>query len=313
MKAPFISICIPAYKHAARLQHLLDSIAIQTFKDFEVVITDDSRDDEVRLLVEKYVRVFQVTFKKNLPALGTPENWNEAIRHAKGNWIKLMHDDDWFYDELSLQKFVDAIRANPKDCFFFSAYTNVYEGTNRLQNMFLKRFWKRHLLEDPNILIADNVIGPPSVTLHKNDGSVWYDRRMKYIVDIDFYIRYLHSEKPAYIPELLVKVGINKDQVTKYTFGVPEVHLREALQLLKKTGAKTLKNILVFDGWWRLIRNFSINDIKDVKAAGFEEDVPDQLKAIIAFQRKIPPQWLKLGVFSKTMMSVCYLTLRSKV
>jgi glycosyltransferase involved in cell wall biosynthesis len=313
MKAPFVSICIPAYKHAARLQHLLDSIAIQTFKDFEVVITDDSRDDEVRLLVERYISLFPVVFKRNLPALGTPENWNEAIRHASGCWIKLIHDDDWFYDELSLQRFVNAVRANPDVSFFFSAYTNVYEGSNQCQNMFLRPFWKRHLLNDPNILIADNVIGPPSVTLHKNDGSVWYDKQMKYIVDIDFYIRYLCSQKPAYIPELLVKVGINKDQVTKYTFGVPEVHLKEALQLLQKTGEKRMKNILVFDAWWRLLRNFSVRDFEDIKATGFEEDVPDQLKAMIAFQRKIPSRWLKIGVFSKTMMSVCYLKLRSKI
>ena len=47
-------------------------------------------------------------YYKNIKVLGTPENWNESIRKAKGAWIKLMHDDDWFANENSLQKFYEA-------------------------------------------------------------------------------------------------------------------------------------------------------------------------------------------------------------
>ena len=36
-----ISICIPAYKHPDFLKRLLDSISIQSFKNFEVIISDD--------------------------------------------------------------------------------------------------------------------------------------------------------------------------------------------------------------------------------------------------------------------------------
>lgn len=39
---PLLSICIPAYERPALLKRLLDSIAKQVFKDFEVIITDDS-------------------------------------------------------------------------------------------------------------------------------------------------------------------------------------------------------------------------------------------------------------------------------
>ncbi|MGZ5190970.1 MAG: glycosyltransferase family 2 protein, partial [Flavisolibacter sp.] len=36
---PFVSICIPAYKRPDFLIRLLDSIRVQTFKDFEVIVT----------------------------------------------------------------------------------------------------------------------------------------------------------------------------------------------------------------------------------------------------------------------------------
>ncbi|HUZ60328.1 MAG TPA: glycosyltransferase, partial [Hanamia sp.] len=87
---PLISICIPAYKHVDYLKKLLDSVSIQTFKDFEVVITDDSPDDGVKQLLETFPTTNNIRYYKNSKALGTPENWNEAIRKSEGTWIKLM-------------------------------------------------------------------------------------------------------------------------------------------------------------------------------------------------------------------------------
>src|SRR5439155_18647369 len=85
---PLVSICIPAYKRVEFLKRLLESISIQSFKDFEVIITDDSPTNEVYELSQAYKDKFTLFYSKNAVAVGTPENWNEAIRHAKGEWIK---------------------------------------------------------------------------------------------------------------------------------------------------------------------------------------------------------------------------------
>jgi len=307
----YISICIPAYKNIVYVKRLLDSIAIQTYKDYEVIVTDDSPNEDVNNLCKEYEGKFRLNYFKNETALDTPENWNEALRKANGQWMKIMHDDDWFSSENGLEAFAKATEAHPECDFFFSAYTNIYEGENRKQQMFLKPFWKK-AIKNPAVLLADNVIGPPSVILHKNTKQIFYDRSMKYIVDIDFYIRFLENSNWFYIDKPLINVGINSAQVTKYTFGVADVHLKEALQLLKKTGEGELKNILVFDAWWRLLRNFSIKNINDIRKTGFEEDVPNVIKAIISFQKKLPAGLLKFGPFSKAMMSICYLVCELK-
>ena len=96
---PLISICIPAYKRIEFLQRLFNSIAIQTYKDYEVIITDDSPDESVSTFIKNYGAIDNVLYFRNLITLGTPENWNESIRKASGTWIKLMHDDDWFAKE----------------------------------------------------------------------------------------------------------------------------------------------------------------------------------------------------------------------
>ena len=65
MKDVFISICIPAYKRIDFLKRLLDSIAIQSFRDFEVIVTDDSPSDEVELFCKLYNKRFVLYYYKN--------------------------------------------------------------------------------------------------------------------------------------------------------------------------------------------------------------------------------------------------------
>src|SRR5690349_21816174 len=100
---PFISICIPAYKQRDYVERLIKSILVQTFTDFEVIITDDSPDQSIQTLAEEYQEALLIRYISNRPALGTPGNWNSAIRHARGEWIKLIHDDDWLASTTSLK------------------------------------------------------------------------------------------------------------------------------------------------------------------------------------------------------------------
>ena len=187
---PFVSICIPAYKRPDLLRVLLESIAIQTWRDFEVVVTDDSPDDQVAILCEEFSSHIELRYFHHEQALGTPENWNAAIRHAKGEWIKLMHDDDWFAFPDSLQRLVKLTEEASTD-FVFCGSTTI-EHHEVVWQQKISTFSEKLLKKDPRNLFHLNFIGPPSVVMHRNDGEVWYDKRMKWLVDIDFYIRYLH-------------------------------------------------------------------------------------------------------------------------
>jgi glycosyltransferase involved in cell wall biosynthesis len=304
---PNISICIPAYKRTDFLKRLLDSIEEQTYKDYEVVVTDDSAAVEVENLCSLYSSKMQLRYFKNTTALGTPENWNSAIRLAEGKWIKIMHDDDWFYHKHSLQKFADAIKVSPGSNFIFAAYVNVYEDTLKEERVYMSKFQEKQMLKNPVTLIANNVIGPPSVVMHKNDKKHWYDKNVKWVVDMDFYIDFLQDAHPHYISEPLICVGVNKDQVTQYTFGVAEVQLKENFYLLNKVGENNLKNVIVFDGWWRLIRNFNVRDSEQIRRIGYDGPIPLLIMKVMSFQKKIPAAVLKRGLFSKALMMICYL------
>lgn len=308
----FISICIPAYNRGPFLIRLFESITKQTYKDFEVIVTDDSSGEEVTMICADYKSKFNLKYYKNNRALGTPENWNEAIRKATGSWIKIMHDDDWFATESSLTEFHNAIIANPERKIFFSAYSNVHEHANKSETVYLNSFWWKAMCSNPVVLFANNIIGPPSVTVYKNEGLAWYDPKVKWVVDMDFYIRYFSREKPYYIKRPLINVGISKSQVTSYTFGIPEVQLKESLYLLNKVGEKNSDNIIVFDAFWRLLRNFAIKDIKQIYAIDYNENIPDIIRYIIADQKKISNKYLAIGLLSKILMCVSFLKVQSK-
>lgn len=301
----FISICIPAYSRVAYLERLLQSIEIQSFKNYEVVVCDDSSDDSVMGLCAKYGATLPLFYHKNQVALGTPENWNECIRQARGEWIKLMHDDDWFASENALQNFADAARQNDK-AFVFSAYSNYYEGSNRKRMVFPEKFRVGLLRKNPTVILAKNIIGPPSVVMHKNDGDFFYDPVLKWLVDVDMYWRRLEHDPLVYINQPLVNVGISSSQVTASVKMAPGVELPEHLHYLKKMGVQRLKSILVYDYWWRFIRNFNITDTSEFTKYSPGEDLPLILKKMTRFQKHLPKRILKTGIFSKMLMLLHY-------
>jgi glycosyltransferase involved in cell wall biosynthesis len=105
-----VSICIPAYKQVQFLRVTLESILSQRFTDYEVNITDDSPDDSVEQLVKEFLLDGRIRYSHNPKQLGSPENWNECIRSARGELIKIMHHDDHFTDADSLGRFVDMLQ-----------------------------------------------------------------------------------------------------------------------------------------------------------------------------------------------------------
>lgn len=310
----FISICIPAYKNVAHLKRLLDSVAKQNFKDYEVIVTDDSADDSLKLLVHYYQNLLpSLTYTKNNAVLGSPKNWNAAISLAKGKWIKIMHDDDWFSSADSLALFAVAAKNNSKSAFLYSAYFNVFEQEKAKELIVISHFRQKWLKKNPVTLLSKNVIGPPSAVMFRNGKNLVFDNRMKWLVDIDFYIRYLQDAETFFIRKPLVNIGIHEGQVTKSAFRVLAVEISENFLLLEKVGIRQLKNIMIFDACWRLIRNLKIRTVRDIEQSGYSGEIHNLLISMIRWQSFFPNSILKIGLFSKLLMFIHYLIHRGSI
>lgn len=307
MEKPFISICIPAYKRAENLQRLLRSVASQTFRDYEIIITDDSPDDSVAGLVRQFSASLPIQYSKNEPAAGMPGNWNIALQKASGQWLKLMHDDDWFAHPGALQRFA-AAAANTSNAFIFSACNNIYSSSGREVNEFLSG-WKKDMLEEtPLNLFFANVIGHPSTVMHRKDEAISYDSNYKWVVDIDFYVRYMLAHPGyEYIDEMLVNIGTDDTQVSYSLYKNPKVEVPEYLSMLAKfPPGLLLQHEYVFHCVWNLVKRFRIKNPETIKDLGYNGQLPDHIEDIIAFQKPIPRIVIKQTNWSKMLMKRCY-------
>jgi glycosyltransferase involved in cell wall biosynthesis len=307
---PLISICIPAYKQVDMIKRLLDSVCAQTWKNFEVIITDDTPDDSIKSIAKDYQSLCQLRYVKNEQALGTPENWNQAIRLAKGKWIKLMHQDDWFADEKALEIFYQYTLLHPKVNFFFASFANHDASKNIVDEVNCTFLQCLFLRVSPLHLFKKVYVGNPSCTLIQNDGKQCYDKRLKFVVDFEYYIRcFKNGYRWYYISDRLINVGFHPNQVTKSTFLVPDVQIPENNLLIDIFSKKILNNIFVFDYYWRMYRNLHIRSIEQAKAYD-KNQIPYVLERILTFQLRIPLSVLKFGIFSKLFMAVAYLGFR---
>ncbi|MBE9242861.1 glycosyltransferase family 2 protein [Synechocystis salina] len=97
-KAPLLSVCIPAYNRPAWLRRGLESIAVGDGTDIEVIITDDSDTDQGQAIaadvLENWSGVWR--YEHHQQPLGMAQNWNRAIQWATGQYVMVLHDDDFF-------------------------------------------------------------------------------------------------------------------------------------------------------------------------------------------------------------------------
>jgi glycosyltransferase involved in cell wall biosynthesis len=305
MEHPLISICIPAYKRIAYLKRLLDSIDKQTFLNFEVIITDDSPDNSISDFLRQNNYSFIYQYIKNEPAKGTPLNWLEGIKYAKGEWIKIIHDDDWLTNGNSLQLFANAI-SDSIDCIF-SGYIAYFEKSDKVidKTISLRRF--QRIARHPYFLFSSNELGPPSVVMFRRGIKETYDPALKWLVDIEAYIRIFNHYKCVYINKPLITMSYNDTQVTNDCFRNPEVEIQEALIYYYKHGPVSCQRILTYDAWWRLIRNLGVRNESGLHnyANGFS--IPEFLIEIVSVQSLIAPSILKNGVISKVVMLISYI------
>lgn len=286
---PKVSICIPAYNQIKYLQKTIDSVLVQTFTDYEIIITDDSNNSIVKDFVEAYKLPQVIHYYKNKKQLGTPENWNEAIRQASGEYIKILHHDDWLNGKNSLAKYVAMLDENPKVDFAFSA----------TKAMSFDKDWKHGLyqaelktIEDDHlILFSNNLVGAPSNVIYRREAGLLFDKNLKWLVDIEFYIRMLDNNKNfVYSPEMLsvtylaegrVSDGCaNKEtEVSEFLYVLNSLYEREQIYtkiVLKKCLLKTIS----------ILEKYGIGSKHDVRQCGYSGQIPDQLETYLSLKNK---------------------------
>ena len=171
----------------------------------------------------------------------------------------VMHHDDWFYTDMTLEKLVQSIKEHPVDLVFAQSY-NINADIQIISRNHPDPPKIRKLNADIRCLFYHNWIGAPSAVLFKNRG-VYFDPRLKWLVDIEFYIRYIKNGRVYFNPEAIVGIGISPTQVTRSCYGNRDVEVGENL-LVYGTLKHTLRYFISdFSHFHRLFSRFDIKEI----------------------------------------------------
>ena len=104
MSAPRVSVVIPAYAAAAFIELTLDSVAAQTYRDFEIVVVDDGSPDDTKAVVDRWLaRTGARGTCIRRPNGRIAAARNTGLKAASGDLVALLdHDDLWRPEKLAL-------------------------------------------------------------------------------------------------------------------------------------------------------------------------------------------------------------------
>lgn len=92
MGKPKISVVIPAYNEATYIDRLLEALTNQTFKDFEVIVSDAESEDETNMVVDSFKDRLDIKLV-SAPPKGPGFGRNRGAEAARGEWLLFMDAD----------------------------------------------------------------------------------------------------------------------------------------------------------------------------------------------------------------------------
>lgn len=171
---PRISLAIPIHdtpNTAFFLSRLLKSIASQTFKDYEIVITKEG---------------------------AMAKNHNAAIKKSRGEIVKFIQMDDYLAHTKALQDISDSF--SDKTQWMISSCIHTIDGTNLFGVHHPKWSYDMHL--------GNNTLGGFSTLALRNDKHLLLNEELTWVVDCELYRRYYDKYG---LPEMLDSINVVVD------------------------------------------------------------------------------------------------------
>ena len=203
-----ISVVIPTYEArgmgVAFLKQNLEALKAQTFKDFEVIVSDNSKyfiQEQIEWLCARYPFV---KYYRNDKRVGLVQNLNYAMSLARGELIKIIFQDDFLFHENALQDIVDNFKGN----WMVTASESTNDGKN-----FNRPFYPKYT---EGMHLGINTISSPSVLTIRNEGHLLFDENVIMLMDVCYYKDcYDKFGEPTILNKINVANTVGNHQVSR--------------------------------------------------------------------------------------------------
>ena len=196
---PLVSVIIPVYNRAVKVQRAIQSALAQTYAELEIIVVDDGSTDQTYQVVDAFQDA-RIKLVRQVHNLGAAAARNTGMRTASGKFIAwLDSDDEWKPEKLELQLAALSL-ASPIVKACYCAQERIESGDVRIhipQNINQKQ------------LFFGCDIGPGTTLVFEKsilDHIGYLDESMPRYEDWDWLIRYCSKYELMGMPKALARV-----------------------------------------------------------------------------------------------------------
>ena len=211
-----VSVVMAIYNDDPRfLEAAIRSVADQSFRDWELVISDDSTKSESAAVIERFKKELgdRLVYTHNEPRLGLAPSINQALSRSSGEFIARMDGDDICLPD-RLERQVAYLESHPDVGILGGDIQIITEDSERLT----VRHYRCGRREIERTSFIRNPLAQPTVMMRRSvlDAIGVYDASFKKAEDYELWLRAL---KRSVVVENLGKVVL--------LYRVPKVEARK--------------------------------------------------------------------------------------
>lgn len=225
----FFSVLIPVYNTEKYLRQCVDSVVMQTEKDFEIVLLDDGSTDGSGLLCDEYAEQYpfvRVIHKQNEGRLMTRRR---GFKEAKGDYFICLDSDDYLCDNEAFAKIKRLILEKTCDLIFFN-YLEEKETQDKDQYIILfdkpdgyvfeecdKNILYKKLLADRGFNPIVNKVAKRNIVDIEEDYSRWNKSIYKGLGEDPFQVMPIlnNATRIGYVKDVLYFYRWNGESITR--------------------------------------------------------------------------------------------------
>jgi glycosyltransferase involved in cell wall biosynthesis len=246
---PLLSICIPAYNRPKWFRRALESIIssnVSSAQDVEIIISDDSLVDECRQISEETLVNWEGNWKYvfNQPRLGMAGNWNHSIQLASGEYVLILHDDDFLRDR-AVEQILKSIQKH-RDIYSVLLF-GVDVVSDREKVIKRQKFSREQYLQPRQalykLLSNSSFIRFPAICIRRQgfEDCGYFDEAIGGIADLDMWIRLVSKHGMLCLPIITSTYTVHTNALTTAMFN-KEV-IEDLLKLFSKVEATKILDV----------------------------------------------------------------------
>lgn len=125
---PLVSFVVPCYQYGHFLAECVNSICMQSYANFEILIMDNCSTDNTPEVAKSF-RDARIQYFRNASNLGAVQNFNKGLGLARGKYVWVLAADDRLRSTTVLQRYVDEMERDANVGFVFCRAIELHGET----------------------------------------------------------------------------------------------------------------------------------------------------------------------------------------